>query len=144
MKTTTQILPGVRAIGWLDCRLLQRRVDLHGICRTKVPVLTAVERINFFDEPTCSCKTLRESGLVTATASLKFHSDALLPIHRDLGFVVTDQSGNNYLIGCKEPPFPKVEVEMSAGAPDGDGAGFFYTVSHTALATLIECSASFD
>lgn len=139
MKSTTQILPGIKAVGWVDCRHLPKRVDLHGICRSPVAVLTTITPVEFFDEPECRCKTEKEGGCSTDTATLKFHCAVLLPIHRRLGFVVTDVNGKSYLIGGCEPPFPSVKVEHFCGAPDGDGAGFYYEITHNAIKSMVEC-----
>lgn len=144
MKTSRQILPGVKAIHWLDCRHLPRRVDLHGICRMPVPVLTALSAVGVFDDAQCSCVTEREGGSFQDTATLKFLTHELLPIHLKLGFAVTDVNDKCWLIGSKEPPFPKVKVEHRCGLPDGDGAGFFYEISHVALKSLVECHISAD
>lgn len=143
MRTTTQILPGIKSIGWLDCQHLPRRVDLHGICGTPVAVLTAVTPIAFFEEPECECKTERESGHSNDTAKLKFRCGVLLPIHRTLGFVVTDVNGKSYLIGSQEPPFPKLKVDMRCGTPEGDPAGYHYEITHTAIKSMVECVASY-
>ena len=48
MRTTTQILPGIKAIGWVDCRHLPRRVDLSAICGMTVAVLTDIHPIPFY------------------------------------------------------------------------------------------------
>lgn len=143
ISPSIQILPGVRAIGWINCDLLQRRVDLHGICQAKIPVLTAITPVPFFDKAECSCKRSRESGRQAATATLKFRCADLLPIHLPLGFVVTDQNGKTYLIGSREHPQPVVKVEMGVGQCDGDGAGYEYEITHTALETLFEVAASY-
>lgn len=139
MKTTTTILPGVKAIGWVDCEKLPRRVDLHGICRTPVPVLTAINPVEFFDEPDCRCKTVKESGSFTDTATLKFSCGELLPIHLHIGFVVTDTNGKSWLIGAKEAPFPKLNVEHRLGECDGDAAGFQYEITHVAIKSMVAC-----
>lgn len=139
MRTTTQILPGVKAIGWVDCRLLPRRVDLHGICGSTVAVLTDVHPVEFFDNPDCKCVTEKEGGGYTDTATLTFHSSALLPIHRQLGFVVTDVNDHSFLIGCQEPPFPQVKATLLCGAPDGDGAGFSYEIKHVCIKSMVPC-----
>ena len=44
----TQILPGVKSIGWIDCTKLQPHVDLHGICESVIPILTAINVVEFF------------------------------------------------------------------------------------------------
>ena len=139
MKTSTQILPGVRAIGWVDCDKLPRRVDLQGICGNVVAVLTEVTPIAFFGEPECRCKTEREAGRITDTASLSFRTDAVLPLHRHIGFVVIDQNGKSWLIGAKEAPYPTVKLTIDFGTPEGDPACNIYDIEHTALKSLILC-----
>ncbi len=139
MKTSIQILPGIKAIGRLDCRLLPARVDLHGITRNVVGVFTDVYPVEFFDTPECSCTTERENGGYKDTASLKFFCGELLPLHLPLGFVVTDISGRHYLIGAREHPFPQVKVERQCGAPDGDAAGYYYEVTHVSIKSMVPC-----
>lgn len=144
MKTSRQILPGVKAVHWLDCQHLPRRVDLHGICRMPVPVLTALSAVEVFDDAECACVTEREGGSFQDTATLKFLTHELLPINLKLGFVVTSVEGKSYLVGSKEAPFPKVKVEQRCGLPGGDSAGYFYEISHVSLKSLVECHISAD
>ena len=143
MKKDYTWLPGVNRIGWIDCEKLQRRVDLHGICETVVPILTEITEIDFFDEAEAGKKTSKENGSRVDDAKIKFHCATLLPIHKHLGFIVTDNSGQDYLIGCAEPPYPKINVELGVGDCDGDGAGFYYEITHTAICTMMKCVASY-
>lgn len=142
MRKNTQILPGVKSIGCVDCLKLVDNVALRGICRMLVPVMTDVQMVEVFDEAECSCKTERDNRQNTDTASLKFLAPELLPIHLHLGFVVTDVNDKQYLIGAKEPPYPQVKIEHRCGLPSGDGAGFFYEVTHIALKSLVQCTAT--
>jgi hypothetical protein len=142
MKTSSQILPGISAIYRLDCKSLLENVALRGICNLPVPVLTALTRVEAFDEAECQCKTQRNGGSNQDTASLKFLSDTLLPQHVTIGFVVTDLNGKSFLIGAKEPPFPQIKVTRRCGSPAGDAAGYMYEVEHTAIKTLIPCVIS--
>ena len=139
----TQILPGVKSIGWIDCTKLQPHVDLHGICETVIPILTAINVVEFFGKAECDCKTEKQSANRVSTASLTFDCPSLLPIHLHLGFVVTDVNGQTWLIGQAEPPYPKIKVTHYVGYPDGEEAGFEYEVTHTSLCSLIECIASY-
>ncbi len=68
-----------------------------------VPVLTALSAVGVFDDAQCSCVTEREGGSFQDTATLKFLTHELLPIHLKLGFAVTDVNGKCWLIGS----FPK-------------------------------------
>ncbi len=142
MNTNIQILPGIRFIGYFDLDKLatEPRFDLAGICGMSVAVLTDVIPVDFFDDPECRNVTEKINGQNQDKVSLKFHSHALIEIHKHLGFVVTDIAGKSYVIGNQMPPFPQVKTELNCGAPDGDGAGFYYEISHVALASLVPCS----
>lgn len=139
MKTSTQILPGIKAIGWLDCRHLPRRVDLSGICGMPVAILTDIHPIPFFDEPTCECKTKKDGGGYEDTATLKFLTDRKLPRGAAFGFVVTDVNDNSFLIGSLESPCPLVECEQRTGLPSGDAAGFSYEIKHVSIKSMVPC-----
>lgn len=139
MKTTTTILPGVKAIGWLDCDLLTAHVALRAVAGMEVPVFTAVTPIAFFGEAECSRTSKRDGAQRSESAALKFNCAEPLPVHLHLGFVVETVDGRHWLIGGAEAPFPVVDCERRAGSPSGEPAGLTYEVSHTALRTLIEC-----
>ncbi len=139
MRTTTQILPGVKAIGWVDCRHLPRRVDLLGICLVSVPILTDIHPIPFFGEPECRCQRKKSTAGYEDTATLKFLTSAELPLGISLGFVVTDVNDQSFLIGSREAPQPSIECEHRTGSPNGDAAGYHYEVKHVAIKSLIPC-----
>lgn len=142
MKTTTQILPGVNFIGWLDSRHLTANVALAGICRMPIPILTTITPIDFFDEPQCECKTKKDSGGYEDTASLKFLCGEKLPDRLPLAFVVTDNNGRSFLIGSKEHPLAIVQPDERLGKPDGDNVGIFYEITHVAIKSLVPCIIS--
>lgn len=139
MRTTTQILPGIKAIGWVDCRHLPRRVDLSAICGMSVVVLTDIHPIEFFDEPQCECKTKKDGAGYEDTATLKFLTSQKLPRSASLGFVVTDVNGQSYLIGSLEAPQPQVECNQQTGIPSGDAAGYAYEIKHVSIKSMVPC-----
>lgn len=139
MRTTTQILPGIKAIGWVDCRHLPRRVDLSAICGMSGVVLTDIHPIEFFDEPQCECKTKKDGAGYEDTATLKFLTSQKLPRSASLGFVVTDVNGQSYLIGSLEAPQPQVECNQQTGIPSGDAAGYAYEIKHVSIKSMVPC-----
>ena len=139
MRTSTQILPGIKAIGWLDCQHLPRRVDLTAICGMPLPILTDIHPIPFFDEPTCECKTKKDGAGYEDTATLKFLTDKKLPRSASLGFVGTDVNDNSYLLGSLEKPWPNVECDSSTGIPSGDAAGYAYEIKHVSIRSMVPC-----
>lgn len=139
MRTTTQILPGIKAIGWVDCRRLPANVALSAICGMTVAVLTDIHPIPFFDEPTCECKTKKDGAGYEDTATLKFLTNEKLPRNPCLGFVVTGVNGNSYLIGSLEAPHPTVEPTRQTGIPSGDAAGYEYEIKHVSIRSMVPC-----
>lgn len=139
MKTSIQILPGVRRIGYVDSRFLPKGVPLHGICNNPVPVLTAINWIPFFGDPDCRCHSEKEGGWYQDTATLKFSTSRYLPVGRTLGFIVEDVNGNTYIIGQQEPPFPKVICDKVLGTPSGDTACLLYDITHVSIKSLVPC-----
>lgn len=139
MKTTTQILPGIKSIGWVDSRHLQRRVDLRSICRMSVPVITQINQIPFFGDPSCVCKSVKEGAGYQETATLKFNTDIKLPRGIRPAFVVTDVKGDSFLIGAREHALAIAECEYNCGTPSGDEAGYSYEIKHVAIKTMVPC-----
>ena len=139
MRSSIQILPGIKAIGWVDCRRLPANVALSAICGMQVVILTDIHPIAFFDEPTCECKTKKDGAGYEDTASLKFLTDKKLPSGPTLGFVVTDVNGKSYLIGSLESPHPTIECGRKTGIPSGDAAGYEYEIRHVAIRSMVPC-----
>ena len=139
MRTSIQILPGIKAIGWVDCRRLPANVALSAICGMQVVILTDIHPIAFFDEPTCECKTKKDGSGYEDTATLKFLTDKKLPSGPTLGLVVTDVNGKSYLIGSLESPHPTIECGRKTGIPSGDAAGYEYEIRHVAIKSMVPC-----
>lgn len=139
MRTSTQILPGIKAVGWVDCRHLPKHVDLAAICGMTVTVLTDIHPISFFDEPTCECVTTKEGGGYQDTVTLKFLAASGLPDFGFIGFVVTDVNDRSFLIGSLESPRLIVECEKRSGVPSGDAAGYAYEIKHVSIKSMVPC-----
>lgn len=141
----TQLLPGITFIGWLDGSKLQRAVGCAGIVGQCVDIYTTVHEIQFCGEAQCSCKSAKgDDGGFVDTASLKFNSSDLVPFGRvsNMAFVVTDATGNSYLIGSLEHPYATVACERLPGTPSGDAAGFAYEVKHCSFKSMVPCRFS--
>ena len=138
MKTSTQILPGIKFIGWVDSRHLPNRVDLSAICGMTVAVLTDIHEVAFFDTPECECVTKKDGAGYEDTASLKFSTGKRLPISDFLAFVITDVNDRSFLIGSKERP-AIAAPKQSTGTPSNGAAGFEYEVTHVAIKSMAPC-----
>ncbi len=139
MKTSTQILPGIKFIGWVYSRHLPFRVDLMAVCGHMVVLMTDVHPIIFTSDPECVCKTERKGAAYQDTVTLKFRSTEHLECGIGLGFVVIDVEGNSWLIGSREAPGAVLDLDRNCGLPSGDAAGFAYQVSHVAIRSMVPC-----
>ena len=139
MRTSTQILPGVKKIGWLDCRHLQDHVSLRAICNMSVSVMTDIHFIAEFEDASCECSTKKEGPGPQDTASLKFRTNEWIPDNGYLAFVVTAPDNKSYLIGSKERPFAVMECQHSTGDPSADAAGYESAIKHVAIKSMIPC-----
>ena len=139
MRTTKQILPGVKFIGWVYADRLIPDIVLRGIAGMPVPILTDIHDVAFFDEPKCECMTTNDNGNRLDTATLKFSSENVLPVNAHIAFIVTDISGGSYIIGSRETPFPVIKRTISFGNTANECAGVKYEITHTAIKSLVKC-----
>lgn len=135
MRTTRQILPGIKAIGWVRCDNLIADIALRGIAG----VLTDINAVDFFGEPECACVTANDNGNRLDTATLKFASENELPLHSHIAFVVTDICGCSYIIGAKEAAYPVIKRTISFGDTSNDRACTEYEITHSAIKSLVRC-----
>jgi hypothetical protein len=87
-----------------------------------------IKEVCFTGTPTCVAESDYDNHSRTEKTVLTFHSVEVLPIRRQLAFIVTDAQGDSYVIGHAEDPFPTVKVTHSHGTPAEEKAGFTYEV----------------
>lgn len=144
MGSPIQILPGIKSIGWLDCRKLHRFVGLLSERFGELAAVnTTVNRLRWFSGADCRRECGLSEGRYSEKSTLRFSTDEAIPDGVPLGFVVETPDGDLFLIGSREPPFPTVSVTRTAGSPGGDSAGFIYEISHVGLRTMVPCLAWF-
>lgn len=137
MKTSIQILPGIKRIAWIVRDALPPRVDIYASIGDKVPVLTDLHEITFFGDPSCETTVNIENVKETETTKLTFRTAKSLP-NRNLAIVVTDNNGNSYLIGARERPFPVITYQRAISSPS-TVAALECTVTYTSLKALVPC-----
>ena len=77
---------------------------------------------------------------VTWKTTLSFITTELpFPASEDLAFLVYAADGSTYLIGAKEPPFPKVKLKNDLSTPSDGQASRLYTVEWEG--PLIRCKS---
>lgn len=141
MNNICTSLPGIVAIGYLDCDKLTPNIAYRCGSQLPVGIFTAVTPICFVGNPTCVASSQYKNNGRSFETTLKFSSNDNLPLNQHIGFVVKDASGKSYLIGTRERQFPTIKSSKSSGTPSGDPAVVEYEVKWTsAICSLIPCS----
>lgn len=136
MKT---ILPGICHIYTLPCDDLPADLGERHLVGLPISIEEEITEIPFAGEPTCSSlKEPKNNGHVCKT-ELKFVSTELIEENKHIAFIVTAPSGNSYLIGTYEKPYPQVRRTIVFGQPQ-DYSGFSYEVTLNSIVGVMPCN----
>lgn len=129
MKLNMSHNPGIVAVSWVKCSSLSPSLMRKSVAGLPVALLTDAVRL-----PLCRVASLETTDEYSNNGRLeqsvlKFQSTQCPPLTGDIAFVATAASGEHFLLGARERPFPVVKVTRSAGAPGSDAAVFSVEVS---------------
>ena len=134
-----QSLPGIHRLFYVCSNDLPPDLMLKAISGVKVGIYTMPKEIYTDGNAECETETDFDNNSSLEKVTLKFSALVALPIHLHLAFVIHTAAGHDYLIGCKEPPYPVVKVKSTTGTPDGQRNIINYEVSFTARKAFIPC-----
>lgn len=134
-----QSLPGIKSIGFVDPEYLQPNVAFKSIAGITVGVFCHINSISLCGEASCEAVSEYDKNGRSQKTTLKFCTTDVIPTYFKLAFVVVDSSGDAYLIGAKENPYPTIKCSKSFGSPSGEPAVFTYEIVLSALKSLIPC-----
>ena len=142
--TTTTIsamntLPGIVSIKYTSCQNLQPHVMAQSISGAVIDINAPLTDIPFINIPECKWSGNLEQGARVEESTLEFTTTHHLPEGRRLAFIITVASGKQYLIGSREPKYPRITYSDTSGSPSGDAAVRSYKISHTALKSVLPC-----
>lgn len=134
----SQSLPGIVFVGVVDCLKLQPNLREMAAAGITVAAHTSVATVPFTDA-SVEASTEFHHGSPVETTSLKFKTTAIIFIELQLGFVVTDVTGQSWLIGAAEPPYPQCSLTRKSGMPGGDPAVWEIEVKAVGQRSLLPC-----
>ena len=108
-----QSLPGIKAISFLPCHLLTPHiVEKHraGIPIGVFPIPTPIEH---YGNASCEAESEYTNGGYYEKTVLQFTTTDEILQTPELAFIATDVHDKSFLIGCKEAPYPTVEITKS-------------------------------
>lgn len=136
----TQRLPGIKTLGYVQGKYLQRQMMQKSLAGLPVAIMTDITPINFVGDPTCEAASDYDNGGRIEKTTLKFITNDMILQYPDIAFVVTDTNGKSFVIGAREKPHPIIKMTISTGEPDGAPAVFSYEVTLYAQRSMIPCS----
>lgn len=138
MSNNYTFLPGVVKVFFTPCAVLPVSVLNRAASGLPIAVLHDKEAVRFVGIPTCKKTVETANNGRTATVELQFKipgrwAAPSIPV----AFIVQTASGETYLIGSRERPYPTVTTEETTGLPSEDARQTMVTVKHTAPDSLI-------
>lgn len=132
-------LPGIVSIRYTDCDNLQPHVMQQSISGATIDLAVHSVKIEFYGIPKCQWEGTLSEGCRQEKATLEFATSDILPEGRHIAFIVTVASGRQFLIGSREPRYPKIQYTETTGSPSGDAAVRTYKITHVALKSVLPC-----
>ena len=132
-----QSLPGICAIGYIDCSLLPSHLEERMMCGIAVQISETATAIPFVGTPTCITETEYDNKGLGEKTTLTFETTEKVPRRKRVAYVVKQNNGGVYIIGHQEQPFPTALITRHSGTPDSDKAVYIVEVSMIGRQTLI-------
>ncbi len=135
----TSRLPGIVRIHIVRCAHLPAYLTLKSLSGSFVAIAAPATAVSFCGRPTLVCENSFVNGRPQATVTLEFKTATPLPEGVHLAFVVTLADRRQLLIGTREPNYPQVSWQESAGNPGGEAAVRTYKIKHIAVKSALPC-----
>ena len=132
-----QSLPGIKAITFLPCHLLPPNIVEKFLAGVPIGVFSTSTPIEHYGNASCEAESEHTGGTYYASTTLQFTTTDEIRQSQQLAFVVTDVNNHTYVIGCKEAPYPVVNITTNL---DNDNNISHVKVSFSRKKSLIPCA----
>ena len=105
-----QSLPGIKAITFLPCHLLPPNIVEKFLAGVLIGVFSTSTPIEHYGNASCEAESEYTGGTYYESTTLQFTTTDEIRQSQELAFAVTDVHDKSYLIGCKEAPYPVVDI----------------------------------
>ena len=132
-----QSLPGIKAIAFLPCKLLSPNIVEKFLAGVPIGVFSTSTPIAHYGNASCEAESEYTGGTYYESTTLQFTTTDDIRQSQQLAFVVTDVNNHTYVIGCKEAPYPVVDITTNI---DKDNNFSHVKVSFSRQKSLIPCA----
>ena len=105
-----QSLPGIKANAFLPCHLLPPNIVEKFLAGVPIGVFSTSTPIEHYGNASCEAESEYTGGTYYESTTLQFTTTDEIRQSQQLAFVVTDVNNHTYVIGCKEAPYPVVDI----------------------------------
>lgn len=137
-----QSLPGIKRIAYIATDLLPDDITLKAVAGVPVNITGTATEIDVIGEASCETDSQPDNNSQLEKVDLKFNTLDDIPTDSPLAFIVETVSGNKYVIGAKERPYPIVKISTATGTPDGSPSVTKHEISYIAKRALAPCNVS--
>lgn len=117
-------ISGLKQIRSLNPDLIPSEARFMASARLNINLLSAGEQVPIFG------KSGMKANLTPLDESAELSFNSIQDVGEGpLAFIAFDNNGSEWLIGAREPPFPKIEKTYSSGDDIAAQSGFSYKIS---------------
>lgn len=106
-------LPSLKSVSIVECAYLSPDITKMVLAGMEVSVLAEPQTLHKLERSYLSYQ--RDLKSISGKSELYFESESDIESDSPIAFIAEEHSGDRWLIGAFEPPFPKVEIKHETG-----------------------------
>ena len=135
-----QSFPGIKRIAYIATDLLPDDITLKAVAGVPVNITGTATEIDVIGEANCETDSEPDNNSQLEKVDLKFNILDIIPTDSPLAFIVETVSGNKYVIGAKERPYPIIKISTSTGTTVSIQSVKQMQITFFAKKAIINCS----
>lgn len=138
-KTENHIwsMPGISEVWVMDADDIQSGVVQAHIAGLDVTVLARKRELMAFGDASCEVETSWENNAQKEKATLQFTTTSVVIPRKAMAWLIKDVTGQWWLMGSKERPWPTTTVGRNLGSPGDEKAARRVKATLESLVALI-------
>lgn len=138
-KTENHIwsMPGISEVWVMDADDIQSGVVQAHIAGLDVTVLARKRELMAFSDASCEVETSWEDNAQKEKATLQFTTTSVVIPSKAMAWLIKDATGQWWLMGSKERPWPTTTVGRNLGSPGNEKAARRVKATLESLVALI-------
>lgn len=122
-------IPGISSVYMIPTEALPAFCEVAAMFNQRVAIFTQLTKIPLAPDATVRAEDESAAEGAARKATLQFKAERVpFSVHDRVAFVIFTADGDQFLLGTKEPPFPKLKITDDRSTPSKGEAGVSVTV----------------